>query len=301
MEFFDSIFSYFDDLNKRQEELDIIDAARKRGPNGGPTDAVGNTKITIPEWIAGLRSSEDASKIGDQVTADNLTVKINEVKKENPSLNLTPNISKKTDESNLDFARRKLSEQSKNLKIAELKNENPDIDYSGVKKPTIEAFQEHTDTQREIKNAIRQGYDVTGVKDLAGLHLVKEDQDIESAARKTRGSVTFQENVKIRKAGEVNAQRLADIATARLGLEKLQIEQNAERAKSNQNLQALTTKMQFESAAADREMRERQMKSDADYRNLILQRETARDKRSEELANMNMLFQIIQGGMQAIQ
>ena len=67
---FGQVYDFFDELNQQQREMDVRDAARNRGPDGGRTEA-GLPRISLPEWLSGLRE-EDALDIQRQGSANTL-------------------------------------------------------------------------------------------------------------------------------------------------------------------------------------------------------------------------------------
>ena len=107
MELFTNLKSWLDDINARQKELDIQDAAIRRGPTRGKTDNVGNLSTTVPEWLAGLRGKENNQKVDDQISINNILTEIGKTQRENPDVDLNLGLTQNEGESNLEFARRK--------------------------------------------------------------------------------------------------------------------------------------------------------------------------------------------------
>ena len=77
---------------------------------------------------------------------------------------------------------------------SKLIDQNPTIDYRGIDRSDFDAVQAYTDFQKKLKLRQSQGYDTTGVTDRAGLKATVDKQDIDTANKKTKGSIEYQDS-----------------------------------------------------------------------------------------------------------
>lgn len=107
---------YFNDFADQQRQMDLRDAARLRGPDGGRMDETGLPKINLPEWLAGLRGNDAQVGIQRQTSANETAKIVNANIKSDPSLQRLSQ-TRQANEDDLTYYGRRLTEQDSEIAI----------------------------------------------------------------------------------------------------------------------------------------------------------------------------------------
>ena len=104
------------DMNAAEREMNLRDAARNRGADGGRKDETGLPKISLPEWLAGLRGNDAQVGIQRQTSANETAKIVNANLQSDPSLQRLSQV-RQGNEDDLAYYSRRLAEQDSEIAI----------------------------------------------------------------------------------------------------------------------------------------------------------------------------------------
>lgn len=102
--------------NAAEREMNLRDAARNRGPDGGQKDEFGMPKINLAEWLAGLRGNDAQVGIQRQTSANETAKIVNANLTSHPNLHRL-SLQRKAGEDDLAYYGRRLAEQDREIAI----------------------------------------------------------------------------------------------------------------------------------------------------------------------------------------
>jgi hypothetical protein len=114
--FLSGLTNWIRDMNAAEREMNLRDAARNRGPDGGQMDETGLPKINFAEWLAGLRGNDAQVGIQRQTSANETAKIVNANLKSDPSLQRLSQV-RQGNEDDLAYYSRRLAEQDSEIAI----------------------------------------------------------------------------------------------------------------------------------------------------------------------------------------
>lgn len=302
--FLSGLTRYFQDLNAQEREMNLRDAARLRGPDGGRMDETGLPKINIAEWIAGLRGRGAQTDIQRQTSANQTAKTVNENLKTYPELQRLPQ-QRKGGEDDLAYNTRRLAEQDTEIAIRDairsgvprdlLRDTGKALTPAEVSK-IKEIYEDNQGVIKLINN------EELGPKLLADLRSKNDGKRLTSEQLAgVLSDARGQDPVRLSNLETAQVKR--DVAEGTLDLERLVREDRNQATNATIALENARLGVEERNAAAERDYRYRSDQADRDLKETLTMlgfddKAAERELRYEEKQEQNrqlMILQLLKG------